>query len=76
MAFNYNKLRGRIKEVYGTQAAFASAMGISSTSLSCKLNNIVEFSQTEIDKACILLGIAKEDIPTYFFTLEVQEVEQ
>jgi hypothetical protein len=33
------------------------------------LNNNVEFTQKEIDKAVELLKIAKEDIPTYFFTL-------
>lgn len=73
--FNYNKLRGKIKEVFNTQAAFAEAMEISSTSLSEKLNNKVEFSQKEIEKAVELLQIPKEDIPIYFFTLEVQKTE-
>lgn len=73
--FNYNKLRGKIKEVFNTQAAFAEALGISSTSLSEKLNNKVEFSQKEIEKAVELLQIPKEDIPIYFFTLEVQKTE-
>lgn len=73
--FNYNKLRGKIREVFNTQAAFAEALGISSTSLSEKLNNKVEFSQKEIEKAVELLQIPKEDIPIYFFTLEVQKTE-
>jgi transcriptional regulator with XRE-family HTH domain len=73
--FDYSKLRGKIREIFRTQSAFAEAMGISSTSLSAKLNNNVEFTQKEIDKAVELLKIAKEDIPTYFFTLEVQEIE-
>lgn len=75
MAFDYSKLRGKIREIFKTQSAFAEAMGISSTSLSAKLNNKIEFSQKEIDKAVELLKIAKEDIPAYFFTLEVQEIE-
>lgn len=29
MAFDYSKLKGRIIEKYGTQAAFAKAMGTS-----------------------------------------------
>jgi transcriptional regulator with XRE-family HTH domain len=73
--FNYNKLRGKIKEVFNTQAAFAEAMEISSTSLSEKLNNKVEFSQKEIERAVELLQISKEEIPVYFFTLEVQKTE-
>ena len=67
MAFDYSKLRGKIREIFKTQSAFAEAMGISSTSLSAKLNNNVEFSQKEIDRAVDLLKIEKEDIPAYFF---------
>lgn len=70
--FEYSKLRGKIKEVFGTQSAFAEAMGMSSTSLSAKLNNNVEFSQKEIDRAVNLLKSEKEEIPAYFFTLKVQ----
>lgn len=75
MAFNYSKLRGKIREIFKTQSAFAEAMGMSTTSLSVKLNNNVEFSQKEIEKAVELLKIDKEEIPAYFFTIEVQEAE-
>jgi len=71
MAFDYSKLRGKIREIFKTQSAFAEAMGMSTTSLSAKLNNNVEFSQKEIDKAMKLLQISQEEIPAYFFTLEV-----
>lgn len=71
--FNYSKLKGRIREIFDTQSAFAEAMGMSTTSLSAKLNNKIEFSQKEIDKASDLLKIKKEEIPIYFFTPEVQE---
>lgn len=66
--FDYSKVRGKIKEVFGTQAAFATEMSMSQVSLSKKLNNEVQFSQKEIDRACDLLRIAKEEIPIYFFT--------
>ena len=36
--FDYSKLRGKIKEVFGTQAKFAKAMGMSTVTLSAKLN--------------------------------------
>jgi len=75
MDFDYSKLRGKIREIFKTQSAFAEAMGMSTTSLSVKLNNNVEFSQKEIEKAVELLKIEKEEIPAYFFTLEVQEPE-
>lgn len=73
MAFNYRKLRGRIREVCGTQESFAEEMSISTASLSAKLNNRVEFTQTEISKAGEILGISPDEIPVYFFTPEVQQ---
>lgn len=75
VVFDYSKVRGKIKEVFGTQSAFASAMGMSPVSLSEKLNNKVQFSQKEMDKASDLLKIKKEEIPVYFFTPKVQEPE-
>ena len=35
--FDYNKLRGRIREVFGTQEEFGKAIGLSNTSISCKI---------------------------------------
>lgn len=72
MAYNYSKLRGKIKEVYGTQENFATAMQISTVSLSDKLNNKVQFQQKEINLACKLLKIEAQEITDYFFTLKVQ----
>lgn len=39
MKYNFDKLKGKIKEVYDTQNDFAEAMGISPNTLSAKLNN-------------------------------------
>lgn len=72
MAYNYNKLLGRITEKFGTQARFSNAMEMSERSLSLKLNCKVPFKQPEISKACSLLDICDEDISAYFFTIEVQ----
>lgn len=76
MAFDYCKLRGKIKEVYGTQDKFAKDLGIGRVSLSQRLNNILNFSQKEINKSCEILKINKEEIPIYFFTLKVHKREQ
>ena len=75
MEFNYNKLRGKIKEVYGTQDSFAEALGIGRVSLSQRLNNSADFSNLEIFSACRLLGISQLEIAEYFFNPKVQKSE-
>lgn len=68
MAFDYSKLRGRIREIYSTQENFANAMDIGLTTLSHKLNNRVYWTQPEINKACNLLSIKDDEVTAYFFT--------
>ena len=70
--YNLNKLKGRIVEMFGTQRNFAKAMGMSERTLYLKLDNQVDWKQTDIVKACELLEISKEEIAEYFFTLIVQ----
>ena len=65
---SYAKLRGRIKEVFRTNEAFAKAMGLDSSTLSAKLNNNSPWKREEIEKACGLLEIPIEDVYLYFFT--------
>lgn len=76
MAFDYRKLRGKIREVFDTQENFAKAMIMGTTSLSAKLNNYVQWTQSEIDRACTLLEIKDDEITVYFFTKQVQITEQ
>jgi plasmid maintenance system antidote protein VapI len=71
MTFNYSKLRGRIREVFGTQDRFAEAMGRSNTSISQKLNNKSEWTQKEINRAVEVLGIDDVDVSAYFFAQKV-----
>lgn len=73
--FNYQKLRGRIVEIFRTQSIFAKELGISERSLSLKLNGRLAWRQQEICKAIDLLNLTKEDISVYFFTTKVQNVE-
>ena len=70
MKFDYRRLKGRIKEMHGTQNEFAEAVGLSFVSISKKLNNLRQFKQSDIDKITEVLNIPKEEIPIYFFTLE------
>ena len=73
MAFNYNKLRGKIVEVFGTQDNFAKKLGISTNALSRKLNNKISLSQKEVIQWAELLCICEKDYKAYFFTVEVQD---
>lgn len=70
---SYAKLRGKIREVFGTQEAFATAMGMSTVTLSQRLNGISEWKTSEIVKACELLGIPLEQNSLYFFTRQVKK---
>lgn len=72
MAFNYSKLRGRIREKFGSEKKFAEAMGLSPSGLSDRLNHGMSFRQTELYKAAFLLDIDKLDLAAYFFTEDVQ----
>ena len=73
MAFDYNKLRGRIVELFGNQGEFAKAMDWSERTLSLKMNGKVTWKQTDIVKAVELLKLSDNDIKPYFFTLKVQK---
>lgn len=74
MAFNYNKLRGRIVEIYGSQIEFAKAMQWSERTLSLKINGKIPWKQTDIVTAVRLLGLSDSDIQEYFFAVEVQNI--
>ena len=64
---SYSKLRGKIREVFGTQEAFAMAMVMNKATLSAKLNGKVDWTKAEMEKACSLLGIPLADMHYYFF---------
>ena len=68
---DYRKLRGKIKEIFDTNADFAKAMELYPSTLSFKLNGKSEWTTNEIVKACELLNIPLVDAHLYFFTLKV-----
>lgn len=71
--FDYSKLLGRIKEKYGTQEKIAEKSQMSLVSLNKKLNNVVDFSQSDIFDLSILLEIEVDQIGIYFFTQNVKK---
>lgn len=71
VSFDFSKLRGRIVEKYGSQAAFARDLGCSEVVFSKKMNNQVKFSPDDIVKIVEMLDIDSEQIGDYFFTIKV-----
>ncbi len=65
--YQYRKLKGKIVEKYGTQKAFADALDISENSLSLKLNGKTGFSQKDIVKWSLLLGIDQAEYQSFYF---------
>lgn len=73
MKYNFDKLKGKIKEVFNTQNDFAEAMKMAPNTLSAKLNNQFDFSSNEISKAVDLLNIQTgEEAWNIFFTKQVE----
>nr|DAF67498.1 MAG TPA: Protein of unknown function (DUF739) [Caudoviricetes sp.] len=69
--YNYNKLKGRMREWGYTQEEFAKAIGICTVSLNRKLGNKQDFRQGEILRSCEVLNIFADEIPDYFFNPEL-----
>ena len=67
MGYDYSKLEGRIVEKFGTRENFAKSLGVTTKSISEKLNNKTIWKQPEISKAMELLSISGKDIESYFF---------
>lgn len=75
MTFRYNKLRGRIVEIFGSQKAFADYLGISDATVASRLSGRLGFSQEEVYRWANALRIEKEEIGIYFFDYELSNDE-
>lgn len=60
-----NELRALFVQKGYTQSVIAEKIGISRQSMSCKMNNKVEFKVSEIEALCNILGITDKN--KYFF---------
>jgi len=65
--FTYDKLRGRIVEKFGSQDAFAKALGVSKQSVSKKMNGKTMFDQRDILGWSQLLDINLDEISAFYF---------
>lgn len=54
----YAELRGAIRAKFGTQEAFAKAMGMHYSTLSSKLRGMTDWTRAEMARACELLDIS------------------
>lgn len=72
---SYSKLRGKIREVFGTQEAFAKAMEKDNSTISAKLNNNSPWTNSDIETACVLLGIPINQVHEYFFCRKSLEIQ-
>ena len=76
IVLNHDKLKGRIKEVLGTQSKLADELDLDETTISNKLNSNTYFTQKEILNICAILNISRDEISEYFFKEKVRESEQ
>lgn len=73
MEFKYNKLRGRIVEIYGSQVEFAKKIGQSEQIITAKLAGRSSFTQDNIITWSEALDIDQNDIGNYFFARELSK---
>jgi DNA-binding XRE family transcriptional regulator len=66
--YNYNKLKGLIKQYFNTQERYAQYLGIGKTTLTSRLNGDTYFTQQEIEKSIKAFNLTTtEDIELTFF---------
>lgn len=70
VTLNYSKLKGRIVEKYGSQKAFAEALGVSRASVCSVLSSKKFLHQKKIVAWCEALEIGIDDVGKYFFCKE------
>ena len=75
MPYDYRKLRGRIREKFGTQAEFSRNIGLSEVSVSNKLNNVVDWGQDEMESAIVALDIPFSDIHSFFLLIRLRKTQ-
>lgn len=73
MIFKNAKLKGRIVEKFGSQKAFADALGVTDTTVNNKLNNRRLMSQDDIANWAETLEIPLDQIGLYLFTEIVKQ---
>ena len=76
MAYKTEKLKSRIIEKYGTRQAFCKAIGMRPSTLSKALNQGRDWRGSTLIKAVRALDIPDDEVDSYFFELEVGEIQR
>lgn len=71
LEYDYSKLKGRIVEKYGTQRAFAEALGTTQVAVSNKMNQKSGFDTKDIERWSDLLEIDRADYSLFYFAKKV-----
>lgn len=71
--YDYSKLKGKVREVFGTNEEYAHFLGISEASLYEKYKSNSYFNQNQIDKSINRFNESPEMIPIYFFAKKVEK---
>ena len=75
MSFDYSKLKGRIREIYGTYENIVPKLTMSEATLSRRLNGKSYFDSEEILELSDALEIPDEERDLYFFKVKVRKNE-
>jgi len=71
MNFNNRKLRGRIREILGSEAELGRRLGLPRSAISARLSNKTPFTRMEIALSAEWLELDKTEIGEYFFDMDV-----
>lgn len=63
----YGRVRGKVKQVFGSMEQFADAWGKSTSIVSKKLNGKIKLTSDDIEEMSKLLGIPMDRVHEYFF---------
>lgn len=74
--FETERLQARIKEKFGSQAAFARAIGMERSTVKKILDEGREWKGSKLYEAIKVLEISSDDIDSYFFTPAVEELQR
>lgn len=66
--YNYQKLRGLIKEHFNTLSNFAQAINMGTTTLNSRLQGNSFFNQMEIELISEKLNLSEDDVNAVFFS--------
>lgn len=76
MEYDFSRLRGRIREKFGSESAFSESVGFSRTTLSAKLNGKVDWDCSDVVRACDLLDVPISQAHEYFFVEKIEKTQQ